>query len=73
MSHSLIGPWRQDMEVKNLENASCLILHSHETNAMFIYMEGSYMLEALVTHTQGRVWTITDIPYVHLTNQMQPW
>lgn len=46
------------MEVKNLENASCLILHSHETNAMFIYMEGSYMLEALVTHTQGRVWTM---------------
>lgn len=58
MPHSLIRPWRQDMEVKNLENASCLILHSHETNAMFIYTEGDCMLEALVTHTQGRVWTI---------------
>ena len=38
------------MEVKNLENASCFILHSHETNAMFIYTEGGYMLEALVTY-----------------------
>lgn len=43
------------MEVKNLENASCLILHSHETNAMFIYTEGSYMLEALVTHPREGV------------------
>lgn len=71
MPHSLIRPWRQDMEDKNLENAFCFTLHSHETNAMF---NGRWLYARGFGNTpKAGCGQSADIPCIHLTNQMQPW